>query len=154
MLEIISFIIKNSRPKDWSIRMTELFMLNGMVHKVITFLYNGKKYKYIGENLVQSIPKGFFMPITDALWNTKNVTEYVKMYAGPRHDFFGTREPNTDIMFHETKRIIWKPVPKIETTHGGIRFGLEFQKIKVIDPIKGLLTVTNVIGQQSVFGAR
>jgi hypothetical protein len=152
ILAFVTFLIKNTRPIDWSIKVIDTYMYNGLF-QVITFFYNGKKYKYVGDEIIKKIQTGFFIPIQTATWNGNDVTEIVKPYAGPRHDFFGS-EPRIDIMFHNCIKHVLVPRPIVTKSEHGIRFGIEFKRVRVIIPIDGTLVITNILGQQSVFGAK
>jgi Family of unknown function (DUF5772) len=152
LLALLTFLIEHTRPKDWSISGTDTFMHDGL-HKIITFFYNGKKYKYIGDEITKKVRSGFFLPIQKATWNGEDVTDMIRAYAGPRQDFFGS-EPRLDIIFHKCIKVLWIPVPKVTQTGDGIRIGVEFRRIRMIKPLEGTFILTNILGQHSVFGAK
>jgi hypothetical protein len=142
---ILIDIIQVFRCKNWTILNTERY--NDSI--ITDYFYGGKTYKYIGEDLPKNIQRGFFLSIKTAKWNGVNVTDYVKSFAGPRHDFYG-KNPPLDMMFYNIKRCEW--IPKYSLSL--FSFTITWHKKNVIEPVKGILEITNVINQTFVFGAK
>jgi nucleoside diphosphate kinase len=148
---IVGFI-KFFRPRDWTIRNIQVLVNNTRV-KVIEYFYNGKVYKYIGETLPKSIARGFFLPIQAALWNGRNVVDVIKKYSGPRNDFYG-KDPELDFIFYKVIKKTWIPKLSFKQNNAKVGLYLHFEDETHIEPEEGILEVTNVIGQTSVFGAK
>ena len=58
----------------------------------IVYTYNSKRFVYIGKEseFPPNIKPGFNPCITEAMHNDRDITNYVKKCAGPKHDFYGT----------------------------------------------------------------
>jgi hypothetical protein len=145
ILFILIDIIQAFRPKNWTVLSVEKYN----DYEIIDYFYGGKTYKYIGSKLPTDIRKGFFLPIKSAKWNGTDVTEYVKSFAGPRQDFYGT-DPRLDVMFYNIKRCEWTPKYSIKL----FSFTITWYKKTIVEPIQGVLEITNVIHQTVVFGAK
>jgi hypothetical protein len=145
MMSLLIGLVQLFRQKNWSIR--KVTTVCGT--KVIYYNYNGKVYIYVGDVLPTQTTRGFCAPIAQAVWNGKDVTKLVKTYAGPRHDFYG-QDPPLECMFYRVSEIQW--VPSIKMIPVGVY--LEFRRVVTTVPTEGILTITNVLGQTSVFGAK
>jgi hypothetical protein len=144
-------IVQMFRPANWSVVKIETFVTDTKT-RVINYFYNGKLHKFVGETLPNSIPRGFFAPIKAALWNGVDVTDRVKSFAGPRHDFYGA-VPDLAMIFHKVSRVVW--IPKIEYNFtNGFLLKISWEKETVIEPAEGVLEVQNILNQTSVFGAK
>jgi len=138
-------ILNMFRPIDWSIVQMKRF---GETN-IYKFFYNGKLFKYVGDNLPGTLGRGFFIPIKSALWNGVDVTEHVKKFAGPRQDFYN-KMPDLSAMFYQVVESKW--VPKLRVVRGnGIRIELTFLENKKIEPLVGKLEVTNLMGQTKTY---
>jgi hypothetical protein len=138
-------IVQVFRTKNWTVRGREKFN----DYEVIDYFYGGNNYKYVGVNLPTSIRRGFFLPIKSAHWNESDMTDYVKMFAGPRHDFYGT-DPPLDKMFYNLKKCTWVP----EYTFRGLGFSVTWHKRTLVEPTPGKLVVKNILNQTVEFGAK
>ena len=145
LLFILVDIIQAFRPKNWTVLSIEKFN----DYEIIDYFYGGKTYKYIGTQLSKEIRKGFFLPIKSARWNGTDVTDYVKAFAGPRQDFYGS-DPPLDKMFYNVKKCEWKPIYSTKM----FKFSITWYKRVHVEPMKGNLEITNVINQTVVFGAK
>jgi len=147
LIQLVQFF----RRKNWTIVKVQT-LVSHIKTKVFHYSYNGKIYKYIGDKLPSQIGRGFFAPIKTALWNGQDVTDYIKPYSGPRNEFYGS-EPQLPFIFFQLKSIDW--IPRFMfNANGGIGIFIRYERELVIEPEEGLLEVTNVLGQTSVFGAK
>jgi hypothetical protein len=138
-------VIRSFNPVDWTIVQVKRFGDT----KVFKYFYNGKVFKYVGEELPCKLNRGFFAPIKNAVWNGVDVTERVRKFAGPRQDFYGKR-PELAPMFYRVVDSKW--VPKFRLTTGkGIRFEVTWFQEKEVEPEPGKLELTNVMGQTKVY---
>jgi hypothetical protein len=132
--------------KDWDILNTIHLIVpsSGEKTTVYTYEYKGRVYKYIGDTLPTDVDRGFFIPIKTLKWNNEDVTGRMKMYAGPRHNFYAST-PKLKYLFYETKG--HKIVPKISFGYLSIR--VSFIIYRYIEPSKGVLETINILGQSS-----
>lgn len=138
-------ILNAFRPLDWTV----VQMKKIGETPVFQYFYNGKVFTYVGEKLPGVLGRGFFLPIKSAVWNGKDVTEYVKTFAGPRQDFYN-KIPNLPAMFNNVVESKW--VPKFRVVReNGIRFELTFLEEKVVVAEPGKLEVTNLMGQTKTY---
>jgi len=150
LFAIVSFI-NAFRPANWSIKKVEVFVCKKRT-QVIDYVYNGKIYKFVGSTLPCSIRKGFFLPIKKAFWNGVDVTERIRLFAGPRHDFYGSI-PDLAAIFHNVTSVVWLPKISYEISNG-LSLKISWEREVIVEPIDGTLEVTNVLDQTSVFGAK
>ena len=150
-------IIQSLKPSNWSVIRVRTFTTELLTEanvagtKVYEYVYNGRVYKYIGDELPTRVSRGFILPIKKALWNGVDVTERIKEYAGPRQDFFG-KFPDASKIFYDIIQTNWIPQLNI-TTNNGLRLSVDWVREDVIKPESGKLEVTNIIGQ-SILGAK
>lgn len=145
LLFILIDFIQAFRMKNWTILSVERFN----DYEVTDYFYGGKTYKYVGRDVPKEIRRGFFLPIKSAKWNGTDVTEYVKSFAGPRQDFYGT-DPPLDKMFYNIKRCQWIPKYKFKL----FSFTVTWYRKTIVVPVPGTLEITNVLHQTVVFGAK
>lgn len=150
-------ILQSLKPANWSVIRVRTFAsgvlteANATGLKMYEYVYNGRVYKYIGNELPSQVTRGFIMPIKKALWNGSDVTELVKEYAGPRQDFFG-KPPDASKIFYNIRRTNW--IPRVSfRVNNGIGVSVDWIREDVIEPAPGKLEVTNVMGQ-SILGAK
>lgn len=150
-------LIEMCRPKDWTQVRVLTFVGDVLTEakvsgpKLIEYIYNGKLYKYIGETLPTKLSRGFVLPIKSAYWNGKDVTDTIKRYAGPRHDFFG-KVPDTSKIFYTIKKRRWIPHLSF-SLQKGLQIKVEWLVEYTIEPEQGTLEVHNILGQ-SILGAK
>lgn len=140
-------LLKIFWPKDWTILKKTVYHSDETFH-VTDYIYNGKKFKCIGDPDKKNA-RGFFVPIQKCTWNGKDVTGYVKKFAGPRQDFYG-KDPNISKMFFKVTAHKFIPRFKVRQDSVGIEVHIEY----VIEPEQGTLEVTNIFNQVSIFGAK
>lgn len=150
MAAIVAFVLNILRKPDFTILDSEKIRVDNQDFTVHRFVYNGNRYKYVGDPFSPTIQRGFFVPISTATWNGRDVTKTVKEFGGPRHNFFG-HEPPVKIMFCKCF-FFWTKFCKF--TENGLRIGFKFKKSKLAEPEQGVLVIQNVLGQTSVFGAK
>lgn len=138
-------IIQVFRPKDFTVVHIEDYC----DYQITDYFYGGRVYKCIGPDIPKDIRRGFFLPIKSVQWNDTDVTDYVKAFSGPRNDFYG-KDPDISKMFYTTIRHIWVPKYSIRP----FSVSVTWYKKKVITPAKGILKVTNILNQTTVFGAK
>lgn len=106
--------------------------------KVYEYVYGTKRYLSVGA-VPKSPPPGIFFPVT-ATCEGKEVPEFIK-FAGPKMNHV----PDTGyILFRRVPRLSFK-------VEHGLEFRLHWARQK--GPSKDII-VKNIIGAQSVFGAK
>jgi hypothetical protein len=111
----------------------------------ILYIYNSKRFIYIGNesDFPPNIKPGFNPCITEAIHNDKNITNYLKKCAGPKHDFYGTHPDPSLILATFTSRVEFKvgygkfsiqlvPVLKPTETRDPIVIRDVFNRIRVL----------------------
>jgi hypothetical protein len=144
-------LVQFFRRKNWTIVQVQTLVHETKV-KLFHYVYNGKVYRYIGDVLPSKVSRGFCAPIKYATWNGRDVTDYIKIYSGPRNDFFGS-DPPLEFMFFSVRAIEWLPTCQMNT-NGRIGVFIRYDREVVVEPEEGTLEITNVLGQTSVFGAK
>lgn len=135
-LAIVSLIQKVRLP-NWTILKKD----SDSIH----YIYNGKRYIYVGDKLPTEVTRGFFIPVKQILWNGQDVTKHFLKYAGPRQDFFGERIPLEHI-FYTVTSVKWvaTPVFSVDTR---VKAGISFKKVVHKEPESGVLEIINVFNQ-------
>jgi hypothetical protein len=150
-------LIQSLKPSNWSVIRVRTFTSDLLTEanvsgsKMYEYVYNGRVYKYIGDELPTRVSRGFILPIKQALWNGVDVTLRIREYAGPRQDFFGSF-PDASKIFYRIIQTNWKPQVSVRTTNG-LGLSIDWAREDVIVPENGTLEVTNIMGQ-SILGAK